>query len=448
MQPKSAQLFSNKDIFKLCLPIIIEQFLEHFVGLVASFMAAHVSEDALSSVSLVEFVMALFISVFTAIATGGGVITGQYLGANDEKNAKNTATQLIWLCFGISLFVMLLMYLFKDAILDILFVRITAEVRQGASIYLLFTTAAVPFIAIYAAAAAIFRAAGNTKLPMFIMLFANFLNLVFAAMAVYVLNFGIFALAICMFLARFLAAVIAIWFLLDDKNKLCIDKSFRYKFNAKIVRKILNIGMPYGFENGMFYLGRILVFSIVALFGTAAIAANSVGGTISIFQVLAGFSIGMGLSVVVSRCVGAGEYEQAKIYAKKGIFIVFCVHIITTLFTFLFLEQILAIYSLSVEAENLARQIVLWHGVVTMLIWPLSFTFPQLFRAAGDSKFAMKVSIVSMFVCRVFLAYVFSVWCEFGMMGTWYAMFVDWVVRAVFFTFRFKKGVWLKFKTV
>ena len=76
---RNERLFSNIDLLRLFLPLIIEQFLELFVGLINSMMAAHVGEAAVSAVSLVEFVMSLLISLFVALATGGSVVIGQYM---------------------------------------------------------------------------------------------------------------------------------------------------------------------------------------------------------------------------------------------------------------------------------------------------------------------------------------------------------------------------------
>lgn len=440
--------FSNKDMFKLFLPIIIEQFLEHSVGLVGSLMAAHVSEDAVSSVSLVEFVMALFLSVFGAIATGGAIVAGQYLGARDDKNAHKSANELMWLAFWLSLGIMFALYACKNLLLDLLFGDVSASVRSGADEYLMVMAAGVPALGIYAAGAALFRTMGNSKLPMYVMLGANFINLAMTGVAVYWLNFGILGLAVPMLLTRVLAAGVIVFMLIKAQHVLHLDATFRRKFDPVLVRKILSIGLPYSFENGMFYLGRIIVLGIVAMFGTASIAANAVGGTLSVFQILAGMSIGMGLGVIVSRCVGAGEFALAKFYTIKILKIVYVVNFITCVAIVLAAEWILSFYEFSQEATQMSFSIVWWHAVVAILIWPLAYTFPVAFRAAGDAKFSMVVNICCMFVCRIVLAYVFAVWLGFGMIGTWFAMFFDWAIKAILFTIRFYKDSWLKFRIV
>ena len=440
--------FSNADLARLFLPIAVEQFLEYSLGLANSLMAASVSESAVSAISLVEFVMALFISIFTAITTGGSVVASQYLGNKQSGNARNTANQLVWFSFIFAIFVAIAIIVLKDIILDKVFGDIGAMVRSDASHYLVFSAVSAPFLAVYAAAAAIFRTMSNTKLPMYIMGAANLLNVLLTAISIYTFHTGVLGIAISTLVARAIACLVIVYLLLDVRLKLHIRKSFIYKFDYETIKKILNIGIPYGFENSMFYLGRIIVLSLVSLFGTASIAANAVGGTIGMFQILPGMAIGTGLSVVVARCIGANDLLQAKFYVKKSIISIYVVQIFSTAAVLLLLDPLLSIYNLSPEAINLTRQIVWYHGIAMCLIWPLAYTYPTVFRAAGDTKYPMIVNLACMFACRIVLAYVFALSFDLGMIGTWFAMFADWAVKAVLFVRRYVKGAWMKFKAI
>ena len=442
------RFFSNADLARLFFPIAVEQFLEYSLGLANSLMAASVSESAVSAVSLVEFVMALFISIFTAIATGGSVVASQYLGNKQSGNARNTANQLVWFSFIFAIFVAVAIIVLKDIILDKVFGDIGEQVRSDASHYLVFSAISAPFLAVYAAAAAIFRTMSNAKLPMYIMAAANLLNVLLTAISIYTFHTGVLGIAISTLVARAVACLVIVYLLLDVRLKLHIRKSFIYKFDYETIKKILNIGIPYGFENSMFYLGRIIVLSLVSLFGTASIAANAVGGTIAMFQVLPGMAIGTGLSVVVARCIGANDLLQAKFYVKKSIISIYVVQIFSTAAVLLLLDPLLSIYNLSREAINLTRQIVWYHGIAMCLIWPLAYTYPTVFRAAGDAKYPMIVNLACMFACRIVLAYIFALSFDLGMIGTWFAMFADWAVKAVLFVRRYVKGTWMKFKAI
>ncbi|OLN26353.1 MATE family efflux transporter [Desulfosporosinus metallidurans] len=442
------KLFTNRDLFKLFLPLIIEQFLEYLVGLVDSIMVAHVGEAAVSGVSLVDFVMALLISLFAALSTGGAVIAGQYLGKKQIEESKEAADQLVWFAGAISVIIMVIIYLAKPLILNGLFGQITDEVRKDANTYLTIVAVSIPFLALYNAGAAVFRTMGNSKLPMKVMLAMNIAHAVGNAILIYGFHLGTEGVAIPTLISRIAAAAIIITLALNKKQTIYIKKSLKHKFNWSMIKKILGIGIPYGLENGLFYLGRIIVLSLVATFGTAAIAANAVSGTIVMFEVLPGMAIGLGLTVVISRCVGAGDYEQAKYYTKKIMGIVYVANVLSSALVLALLPVILNVYGLSETATSLTTQIVWWHAAFTVAIWPLGYTLPVTFRASGDAKFPMIFSILSMFFCRIALAYLLGIYFNMGMFGTWVAMFIDWIVKAIIFVYRYISGKWTKFHAI
>jgi len=440
-------LFKNRDLVKLFIPLIIEQFLEYLVGLIDSIMVAHVGEAAVSGVSLVDFVMQLLISIFAALATGGAVIAGQYLGKKQQDDANETANQLIWFTGIISIVVMLGIYIFKSLILHGLFGQISEDVYRNANIYLLIVAASIPFLAVYSSGAAAFRTMGNSKLPMKVMMAMNMLNLTGNAVLVYGFKMGTAGVAIPTLVSRIGAAVIILAILLEKTYPLHLKKTFQYRLNKNIVKQILGIGIPYGLENGMFYLGRLVILSLISTFGTAAIAANSVSGTIVMFEVLPGMAIGLGLTVIISRCVGMGDFEQARYYTKKIMKIIYVTFILTSIGVLALLPTILNIYGLSPEATEWTYKLV-WAHAVMLVIWPLGYTLPVTFRAAGDARFPMLISVASMIFCRIILAFVFSLYFEMGMLGTWAAMFVDWIVKAIIFVWRYLSGRWTKFHVV
>ncbi|MCY7008958.1 MATE family efflux transporter [Fusobacterium simiae] len=444
----SKRLFSNRDLWLLFVPLVIEQGLEYIVGLADSIMVANVGEAAVSGVSLVDSVMALFISIFTALATGGGVVIGQYLGSKNYNKAKLSVNQFVKFTLYFSIVIMLLIYFLKSFILNSLFGQISPEVKEAADIYFMIVTLSIPFLAMYNCGAAVFRTIGNSKLPMKIMLYMNILNVIGNAILVFGFKMGVAGVAIPTLVSRVGAAIIVLLLARNKKNELYIIGFFKEKFNLEMVKKILSIGLPFGLENGMFYLGRLIVLSVVSLFGTASIAANAVGGTINMFEVLPGVAINLGLAVVISKCVGAGDFAQAKYYKKKVEWIMRITFVLSTIVVVGLMPLLMKIYNLSQEATRLVWIIVVSHGVMMILIWSKSFMLPVVFRSAGDAKFPMITSTFSMIVFRIVFAYVFSLYFGMGMIGTWVAMYVDWIFRTITYMIRYRKGTWMRYKIV
>ena len=440
--------FSNKMLFALFIPLLIEQALEFFVGLADSMMVASLGEVAISGVSLVDFLMQLLIFGFSALATGGAVIAGQYLGNGESDKACEASNQLVWFT-GILSIVMAIIVLFaKSFLIDLLFGQISQGVWNTANIYLSYMALSIPFIAIYNAGAAIFRTTGNAKLPMVIMFVCDILNIIGNAILLFVYGFGVEGVAIPTVLARALAAFVIIYFVLQERYELHIKKTLRHKFDLNMLRKVLNVGIPYGIENGLFQLGRVLVLSLVSTFGTMAIAANSVGYAIGIFSVLPGFAINLGLTTVISRCVGNNDYEQAKFYNKKILIIVYLSHLAINLVIFAILPLVLGLYNLSPQTAAMTTEMVFWHGVFAIVIWPIAFSLPSTFRGAGDAKWPMAVSLSVMFICRIGFSYLIADTLGVGVFGTWIAMFIDWFVRSGFYIYRYFNGKWMEYRAV
>lgn len=435
-------LFTNKALTALILPLIIEQLLAVLVGMADTIMIASVGESAVSGVSLVDSVMLLLINAFQALATGGAVVAGQYLGTKNRKKACESSTQLVWFVTILAVIVMAVMYLGKNFILHVVFGQIEADVMYHANIYLLIVTASVPFIALYNAGAAVFRSMGNSKVSMQVSLLMNAINVAGNAILIYGFHRGAEGVAIPTLVSRMVAGILITVLLLNQNLTLHIKPSFHYRFNKIMVKKILQIGIPNGLENSMFQLGKIIVLSLVSTFGTYAIAANAVGNVFASFQILPGMAINLGITTVISQCVGAHDYDQARYYTRKLLKI-------TYVLTFLTVVIMMASSSLIVQAYNLsditaaeAVKIFFLHSVSAAIIWPIAFSVPASLRAAGDVQYCMIVSIASMWICRIVFSYILGRFMGLGLFGVWGAMILDWWVRAAFFTVRYRKGTW------
>ena len=441
-QDRSHYLFSNRELANLIGPLVIEQLLAVFVGMADSIMVANVGEAAVSGVSLVDNIMILIINIFAALATGGAVVAGQYIGRKDEKSACKAATQLVWFVCLSAVAIMILVYFGKDIILNQVFGHITAEVKGHADIYLLIVTASIPFIALYNGGAAIFRAMGNSQVSMRVSLLMNAINVTGNAILVFGLRIGTAGVAIPTLISRMVAAIVITVLLCNQTRILHIERTRKIRFDGRMIRKILAIGVPNGLENSMFQLGKILVLSLVSTFGTYAIAANAVSNAIALFQILPGMAISLAITTVISQCVGANDYEQVHYYLKKLLAIIYVAMVGTVALIFLALPLILKAYNLSDQTAAAATNIIHFHGISAMIIWPLSFALPAAYRAAGDAKACMYTSIVSMWIFRIGFSYLVGKYMGLGVFGVWVAMVIDWVVRAICFIIRYFNGKW------
>lgn len=435
-------LFSNKDLYNLIFPLIIEQLLAVLVGMADTIMVAAVGEEAVASVSLVDNINVLLIGVFSALATGGAVVAGQLLGYGDEKKACRAGEQLVLFMGTASVLIMCVVYACKWFILHVVFGQIEPQVMEYSNVYLMIVTASIPFMALYNAGAAIFRVQGNAAISMKVSLLMNAINVIGNAVLVLGLHCGVEGVAIPTLVSRIVAAVVMICLLRNQNLKISLGKGFSWRFDWKMVRRILHIGIPNGIENSMFQLGKLILLSLISSFGTVAITANAVSNSVASFAILPGQSIGLALVTVVSQCVGAGDYEQVKYYTKKLMIIALAAMAFTNLVIIAILPFVCVAYQLSPETARLTEDILILHSVCAIGIWSFSFTLPSALRAANDVRFTMIVSLTSMWLCRLVLGFLLGKYFGLGVYGTWIAMIIDWCVRSICFLWRFLRGKW------
>ncbi len=434
--------FTARDLRKLVVPLVVEQLLAITVGLSDSLMVAQVGEAAMSAVSLVDTVNVLLVNAFAALATGGAVIAGQYLGRREPDKAGHSGQQLLLFMGEVSLLITVLFYLGKGFILGVVFGQVEPDVAAYANTYFMIVEASTPFLAIYSAGAALFRVMGNSGISMWVSLTMNAINVVGNAVLIFAVGMEVEGVAYPTLVSRIFAAVAMVVLLLKRPNLPLRVEHFTFRHDRYVVKNILRFGVPNGLENSMFQLGKILLLSTVSVLGTASVAANAIGNTIASFQCVAGTALGLAIVTVVSRCIGAGSYERARHYTKKLMKTAYLYMTLTIVVLWLLMPLIMRLYNVSPEAQDYAEKIIWMHGGFGIVIWPAAFTLPQALRAAGDTRFTLIVSTVSMWTLRVGLGVLMGRFWGFGVLGIWMAMFFDWILRAVLFVIRFRGHKW------
>jgi len=428
---------------KLIIPLILEQTLAITVGMADTMMISSAGEAAVSGVSLVDMFNNLIISVLAALATGGAVVTSQCIGAGRREEACRSARQLVFTEAAITIGISVLVLLFHRQILGLFFGQIEADVMQNAIIYLIISVFSFPLLAVYDSCAALYRSMGNAQITLKISLLMNVINVVGNAIGVYVLKLGVAGVAIPSLVSRGVAGVVLFTFLHNPDNLVFLTRG-KFKVDATIVKRILFIGIPSGIENGIFQLGRVLVVSIIAAFGTSQIAANGVANSLDSMGCIVGQAMSLAMITVIGRCVGAGEEGQVRYYTKKLLGETYFYTAVINSIILLLLPWILQIYGLGEETTRLSYILVMIHDGMAIFLWPASFVLPNMLRACNDVKYTMVVSIFSMITFRIGFSYLFGVHMGWMAVGVWAAMVIDWVFRVLCFVGRYLAGTWRK----
>ncbi len=441
---RKKSLYSRQQLMQLIWPLLLEQILSMTMGLADTYMVSSVGEAAVSSVSLVDTLNILVFQILSALASGGAVVVSQYIGRHNKKYAAKSAAQLYSVLLLSTVAVMILSFLGSRSILRMLFGRIDEDVMSYAQIYFLISAVSYPFMGAYNAGAALFRAQGDSKISMKASLVMNVINISGNALLIYQLNMGVLGAALATLAGRVFAAV---WVTLRHQkadNPLRIEKMRDLRPEREHVRPILRIGVPTGLENGMFQIGKLCVSSLTSTLGTSAIAANAVANTVSAMANIPGNTMNLAIIPVIGQCLGAGEKEQAKWYARLLLGIAVLGLAVTNITAYISIPYVAGAFHLTKAAKSMCVTVIHWFDLFSIFFWAMSFTLPHILRSGGDAKYTMTVSILSMWIFRVVLSYYFVLKMDMGLTGVWFGMFIDWICRSVFFGIRFLSGKWME----
>lgn len=445
---KEHLMFDNKALWALLIPVILEQLLNSFMGMVDTMMVSNVGSAAISAVSLVDSINNLLIQIFSALAAGATIICAQYLGKKDIAGCNRAARQVFLSILVISVVVTAVCLIFRVPLLSLIFGKVEEQVMTDSLDYFFLTALSYPFIALFSAGSAFYRAGGNSRFPMVVSVISNIGNIVGNAIFIFGMDMGVTGAALSTLLSRIVCTVVVFAALHRPKQEIVLDHYLQIRPDFHLIGMILAIGVPSGIENGMFQFGKLAIQSTVSTMGTAAIAAQAMTIILELLNGIAAIGIGIGLMTVVGQCIGAGKTEEAKYYIVKLTGYAEIALIISCLLVLALTKPVIWLGGMEAESGRMCFEMMIAITIVKPISWVISFIPGYGMRAAGDVRFSMIVSTATMWLCRVLLCiYLVRVW-GFGPMAVWIGMFADWTIRSVIFGWRFISGRWLKHSMV
>jgi len=446
-----------KELMLISAPIMLEHVFISIMGIVNQLMAANViGEHAVSAVGIINSVSDVIISVFMALATGGTIVVAQMYGRRDYEKANRAGAQAITLSIFVSLIVLVGFTIFRTPIVVGLLGDAEEAVFSAGLDFFTVVIPSFPMLAIMQTAFGIIRGSGNTKTPMQITLIMNVVNVLLGFVLIFSWeinlfglhiispSFGIVGAGLALTLSR-LSGMILILLYVFTKSKTIRFKSFRdFIPNINVQKDILNIGVPTGVESSMFQVGRLITQMFIVGMGTSALFANNVGGTIFGFMGIPGMAFSQGVMIMVGQMVGRGDYGNIKKTALFTMAVGSVMFLIICTIMFPMTGFIATAFNASEESASLLIPLLQFMFIMTPIFWSAGFVTPAALRAMGDVRYTMLVGVTTMWGLRIVLGYVLGVVLGFGVMGVWYAMVSDWVVRTVLFQHRLVKGKWMK----
>jgi len=434
--------FESGFLFKLIVPLMLEQLLNVTIGMADTLMVTTVGEAAVSAISLVDSITILIVTLFGAFATGGAVVSSQYLGRKDDESANIAARQLLNLTVLVATFLLVLCMPFRREIISTVFGKIESRLLDYGSTYFLYILLSLPFLAAYNSGAALFRSMGNSRISLYVSVAMNILNIGGNAFFIFVMKMEVAGAGLSTLISRIIGAILMLAFLRNPKNRITIHSYNIFNIKGWMVRKILLVGIPTGVEGSVFQVGKLLVQGFIASFGTASLAANAIAGSVSSFINIPGGAISMASVTVIGQTIGARRTDLSVYYTKRLLLFAYAAMFILAAPIFFLAPTIASFFNLGEEATKIAIILFQSSMVASILFWPSAFVLPNFLRAAGDAKFTMIVSIISMWAFRVGGSYILAMNLGWGVYGVWIGMYMDWFARSIAFIRRFARGKW------
>jgi len=427
-------LYTKKDLLRLFLPAFVEMFLSTMIGVVNTMMVSGVGDYAVSAVAIVDSINFVTMNLFMAVSTGATVVIAQHLGADNKDGASKTAAQSITTVVILSVLTGLGLYIFNGDIINFLFGNAEQMVKSSAKIYLVCSAISYPFLGTFNIFTGILRANNNFRASMIAAITSNVVNISVGALCIFRFDLGVLGAGIGLICARLVGSLVLLYPLLRDSNIHIVNESYRITF--KILKPILNIAVPAGLDSLVFNGGKLLVQTLVVSLGTASLAAHTIAGSLNSIINIPGNTIAIVSLTVVGYYAGAGLKSEIKnIINKLTLYAMILLGGVSLVF-FPFAKHFLKLYSPTDDALQMALHITFLTLICMPIFWPAAFVLPACLRSTGDVVYVTVVSILSMWIIRVFGSYLLVKYTSLGIMGIWIAWCIDWVTRGVPFYIR------------
>lgn len=445
--------FIRRDVLKLALPILAEQVFVMSMGMINTMMAGHIGKEAVSAIGMVDSINFIFIAFFSALSVGGTVVVAQFVGQGSIKQANAAMKQALYSGVLLSLIITIITFILRVPLIKLLFGSAEPLVLNNALSYLGITLLTYPFISIDLVANGILRGAGDTKTPMIITIFMNFINVFLSYFLIYgvtiqnahlnivLSGMGIKGAALGIAIARITGAIIIFTVLLRGSRIVKLTKLFNFKFNRELLNPIFGIGIPASVESLLFNVGKLLTQIYIVNMGTISIASNAIGGSIAGMLNIPGNALAIAATAIVGQNMGRGRSNEAESSLKYLVaFSSICLAALGLISTPL--ARILAsLYTPNLDIINLTAHLIRINGFF-IIFWPLSFVLPAGLKGAGDAKYTMVTTIIGMWIFRITLGYLLGIPLKLGLVGVWLGMYTDWLVRGTLYYKRLRSGKW------
>ncbi|SCY94382.1 MATE family efflux transporter [Alkaliphilus peptidifermentans] len=409
-------------VMAISLPLAVYNGFNHLFSFVDTMMASHISSEVVSAIAYLSQIKTMLAAIGAGLAVGGGIIVARYYGAGDIKNAKKYVNTVLFLSIGIGLTLLIVMLPFITPILRI--ANTPEDLISAGSSYFKVEILMIITIFINNVYIAVEKAKGNTKKILYLNLMVIGVKLLLSALFVYVYNFGITMMAVATLIAHLLLTIIGL------SNLMHRDNVFRLSFkeldlSMKTLKPIITLSLPIFFERFTFSLGKVIVNSMSAFYGSMVVGALGVSNNIAGIATSVANGFQDGEASIISQNLGNDSFERAIDAFKKTVIISLIIGGVGFLFTTTFIDGIISLFArgdvlFAGEIKNILKFEI--YALITLTVTSAAM---GLLYGFGYTRLSLIINFLRLFLFRIPPLYILQNFTSLGSESVGIAMMIS-----------------------
>ena len=437
-----SNMVSGPTFLKMILfsvPVVLSGILQLLFNACDIIVVGNFAGDAsLAAVGSTSSLINLFTNLFIGLSVGSNVLIAHFVGSNDKSKVSLTVHTSIVLAIICGVFLSVAGFIFANPILKLM--GSPDDVIMLATLYLKIYFLGMPALLIYNFGAAILRAVGNTKHPLYFLTISGVLNVLLNLLLVICFSMGVAGVAIATVVSEYLSAALIIWYLSEKSEELKLTRS-DLKIDPYILKRIIAIGIPAGLQGVIFSLSNVVIQSAINSFGSDVVAGNSATMNIEGFVYMAMNAIYQTAITFVGQNYGAGKKKRVLRCTLQAEAIVVIVGLLFGVSAYIFSTELLHIYSRSPAVVAAGKVRCAYILPIYFLCGSMDVMVGAL-RGIGQSVVPMVTSLIGACALRlVWISTVFKMHRTTGMLYISYP--ISWIITLIahiaFFVYFYNK---------
>ncbi|MEL1279214.1 MATE family efflux transporter [Streptococcus pneumoniae] len=428
----------NKDILNIALPAMGENFLQMLMGMVDSYLVAHLGLIAISGVSVAGNIITIYQAIFIALGAAISSVISKSIGQKDQSKLAYHVTEalkitllLSFLLGFLSIFLGFLSIFAGKEMIGLLGTE--RDVAESGGLYLSLVGGSIVLLGLMTSLGALIRATHNPRLPLYVSFLSNALNILFSSLAIFVLDMGIAGVAWGTIVSRLVGLVI-LW----SQLKLPYGKP-----TFGLDKELLTLALPAAGERLMMRAGDVVIIALVVSFGTEAVAGNAIGEVLTQFNYMPAFGVATATVMLLARAVGEDDWKRVASLSKQTFW----------LSLFLMLPLSFSIYVLGVPlthlytTDSLAVEASVLVTLFSLLGTPMTtgtVIYTAVWQGLGNARLPFYATSIGMWCIRIGTGYLMGIVLGWGLPGIWAGSLLDNGFRWLFLRYRYQRYMSLK----